>query len=315
MASHKFRQYLLPALKVLVLVLTFGYIFLKVKNNEAINFPEFIGSIFDKKMAIWALLFCSVLATANWFFEIWKWKTVVAVTEKIDIKIAAKQCLASLTVSLATPNRIGEYGAKALFFESSKRKKVLLLNFFSNVTQMLVTTFFGILGLFYFIPQFKIPLSSESVFIIGLSLIIAFGIGYFLKEKELLIKGFTIGKSFRFFNNISATIKLKTLAFSLFRYCIFSGMFCGLLLFFGAEIKLTEAFPLIFTMYLLVSILPTLFIFDVVVRSGIAVWVFSFIGVPELTVLSTVLVIWLFNFVLPSLLGSFFVITYQPTTQ
>src|SRR5690606_39449750 len=88
------------------------------------------------------LSFLFLLVLSNWFFEILKWKTVVSVIENINFKTAAKQCLASLTVSLATPNRIGEYGAKAFFFASEKRKKILFLNFFSNVTLIIVICFF-----------------------------------------------------------------------------------------------------------------------------------------------------------------------------
>jgi hypothetical protein len=68
-------------------------------------------------------------------------------------------------------------------------------------------------------------------------------------------------------------------------------------------------------MYFLVSVIPTFFIFDVVIRGGVAVWLFSFLGVPELVILSTVLAMWLLNFVLPALFGSFFVLTYQPATK
>ena len=51
---------------------------------------------------------------------------------------------------------------------------------------------------------------------------------------------------------------------------------------------------------------------DVIVRGSVAVWLFSFIGLNELTVLSTVLVMWLLNFMLPALWGSFYVIKWQP---
>jgi len=68
-------------------------------------------------------------------------------------------------------------------------------------------------------------------------------------------------------------------------------------------------------MYFLVSTVPTIFIFDVVVRGGVAVWLFSFAGISDLMVLSTVLVMWILNFVLPSIIGSYFVIAYQPVTQ
>ncbi len=313
---HKTKQYLLVTVKVLVLAVTFGYIFYKLKNNDALYFSEFMTIILSKGIISgYYLLLFLILASANWFFEILKWQTLVSSTEKIDFKTALKQSLASLTVSLATPNRIGEYGAKALFFESRKRKKILLLNFISGAAQMLVTIFFGVFGLLYLLKNFNINFSITTLCYFGIGLILLFAIAFYFKEKELILKGFSISKTMDFLRNIPFKIKGKTILFSTVRYILFSGMFYGLFLFFGANIAFFEAMPLIFAMYLLVSILPTLFIFDVVIRGGVAVWLFSFAGVPELIVLSTVLAMWLFNFVIPSLMGSYFVLTYQPATR
>ncbi len=313
---HKAKQYLLATTKVLVLAVTFGYIFYKLKSNTSLSFNGFTETIFSKgSISIYFLLLFQFLASANWFFEILKWKTLVSVFEEISFKTALKQSLASLTVSLATPNRIGEYGAKAIFFENRKRKKILLLNFFSGAAQMFVTTFFGVFGLLYLLRNFNIPYSVTTLCYFGIGVILFLAIGYYFKEKELLLKGFSIAKTIQFFQSIPFQIKFKAVLFSVFRYVIFSGMFYGLLLFFGGNINFSESIPLIFAMYFLVSILPTLFIFDVVIRGGVAVWLFSFVGVPELIVLSTVLAMWLLNFVMPSLLGSFFVLTYQPTTK
>lgn len=314
--SHKAKQYLLAAAKVLVLAATFGYIFYKLKSNTSLGFSEFKLAIFSKgNISGYSLLLFLLLASANWFFEILKWQILVSTFKKIDFKTALKQSLASLTVSLATPNRIGEYGAKALFFENRNRKKILLLNFFSGGAQMLVTSFFGFFGLLYLFRNFNIPYSVTTLCYFGIGVIVLFAVGYYFKGKELLLKGFSIAKTIQFFRDIPFQVKFKTVLFSTFRYAIFSGMFFGLLLFFGGNIAFSEAIPLIFALYFLVSILPTLFIFDVVIRGGVAVWLFSFTGIPELTVLSTVLAMWLLNFVLPSLLGSFFVLTYQPTTR
>ncbi|HBC05464.1 MAG TPA: hypothetical protein PKH16_04610 [Aequorivita sp.] len=313
---HKAKQYLLAVAKVLVIAITFGYIFYKLKNNTSLGFREFTTTIFSKgSIAKYSLLFFCFLAAANWFFEILKWQTLVSAFEKINFKTALKQSLASLTVSLATPNRIGEYGAKALFFENRKRKKILMLNFISGMAQMFVTSFFGFFGLLYLLPNFNIYYSVTMICYFGIGVILLFAIGYYFKEKELLLKGFSIVKVIQFFKKIPFQIKFKTVLFSAFRYAIFSGMFYGILVFFGGKIAFSEAIPLIFAMYFLVSIFPTLFIFDVVIRGSVAVWLFSFAGVPELIVLSTVLAMWLFNFVLPSLLGSFFVLTYQPATR
>lgn len=310
---HKAKQYLLAAVKVLVIAITFGYIFYKLKSNTSLGFSEFNATIFSKgSISIYTLVLFLLLASANWFFEILKWQTLVSTFKKIDFKTASKQSLASLTVSLATPNRIGEYGAKALFFENKSRKKILLLNFFSGGAQMLVTSFFGFFGLLYLFRNFNISYSVTTLCYFGIGIIILFAIGYYFKEKELLMKGFSIAKIIQFFRSIPFPIKFKTVLFSTFRYAIFSGMFYGLLLFFGGNIAFSEAIPLIFAMYFLVSMLPTLFIFDVVIRGGVAVWLFSFAGIPELIVLSTVLTMWILNFVLPALFGSFFVLTYKP---
>ncbi len=313
---HKTKQYLLVAAKVLVIAVTFGYIFYKISYNPSLRFADFKGTISAKASVSGYLFFLFlILATANWFFEILKWQSLVSVIEKIDFKTATKQSLASLTVSLATPNRIGEYGAKALFFPTSKRKKILLLNFISSSSQMLVTTFFGIIGLLYFLRNFNVAYSVKTLCYFGIGVILLFAVGYYFKEKELLLKGFSISKAMQFFKQIPFQIKFRAILFSVFRYVIFCGMFFGMLLFFGAEIAFFEAIATIFAMYFLVSVLPTFFIFDVVIRGGVAVWLFSFLGVPELTILSTVFAMWLFNFVLPAIFGSFFVLTYQPATK
>ncbi|WP_347373281.1 hypothetical protein [Aequorivita sp. Q41] len=314
--SYKAKQYLLAAAKVLVLAITFGYIYYKMNANPALNFKEFTTAFFSKGItSSYLLLLFTFLAAANWFFEILKWKTLVSSFETISMRTALKQSLASLTVSLATPNRVGEYGAKALFFDPQKRKKILLLNFYSGALQMLVTSIFGTVGLFYFVQKFNIAFSIESILIIGFILLLLLGVAYCFKEKELLLKGFSIAKTVRFFKTIAAVIKVKAFLFSIVRYTIFNFLFYGLLLFFGAQINPFEAFPLLFAMYFLVSILPTLFIFDLIIRGGVAVWVFSYTGIPELVIVSTVFTMWLLNFVLPAFIGSFFVLTYQPTTR
>lgn len=315
-AFRKTKQYLLVLAKVLVVAITFGYIFFRLRNNTDLNFAAFVDSILHKgHYAGYFLISILFLASLNWFFEILKWKSLASTIQKTDFKTALKQSLAALTVSLATPNRIGDYGAKALFYERGKRKRVLLLNFYSNGIQLLTTIVFGIVGLLFILQKYEILYSIQGIIALGTGMIVLLIVGYILKEKELLLKGFSIGNTFRFYQSFSNSLKVKIVAFSIFRYLIFSGMFYGLLLFFGAEIAFSTALALIFAMYLLVSIVPTIFIFDVVVRGGVAVWLFSFAGISEFTVLSTVLVMWVFNFVIPSLIGSYFVLAYQPVTQ
>ena len=53
-------------------------------------------------------------------------------------------------------------------------------------------------------------------------------------------------------------------------------------------------------------------IFDAVIKGGFGVWIFGFLGVPEIVVLVIVLAVWILNFGLPALLGSYYVLKYKP---
>lgn len=310
---HKSKQYLLAFAKVLVLSVTFGYIYHRLQSYATQDFIEFLKTIFSRgSLAFNVLLLTLIFAILNWTFEILKWKTLISTLQNISFSTALKQTLASLTVSLATPNRIGDYGAKVLFFEKQHRKKVLLFNFYSNATQLLATLIFGLIGLFYFIQNFQVSYSKMAVLSFGILVITAISLGYIFREKELWVKGFTLTNTFQFFHRLSTKVKIKVIVFSVIRYLIFSGMFYFLLLFFGAEIGFSSAMLLIFAMYLLVSIVPSIFIFDVVIRGGVALWLFSFVRIPEFTVLATVLTMWIFNFVIPSIIGSVYVLRFQP---
>ncbi|WP_310994305.1 lysylphosphatidylglycerol synthase domain-containing protein [Aequorivita marina] len=312
--SYKIKKPLLVLAKVLVLSISFGYIFYKINNAQTLTIEGFAAITLSKgPIAGYVLMLALLFAVANWYFEIRKWQTLVSTFKNIRFKTAMKQSLASLTVSLATPNRIGEYGAKALFFEAKHRKKVLLLNFYSGSIQMITTSIFGIIGLLYLFQKFNLSLAYKNIAIFGCIATSILGLGYYFRKRQFGFKGFSILKAFDFFKKLCFSVKLRVFLYSVVRYLVFSALFYGLLLFFGAKIGTLEALLLIYAMYFLVSILPTFFIFDVVIRSGIAVWVFSFAGVPELTVLATVLAMWLLNFVLPALVGSFYVATYQPS--
>lgn len=316
LALHKSKQYLLALGKVLVLSITFGYIFYRLQNNAEVDFPYFLQSISARgKTAGYFLTVALILTALNWYFEILKWQNLVSVVKNISFKTALKQCLVSLTISLATPNRIGEYGAKALFFKRKARKKILLLNLLANLSQLSATIFFGMIGLYYFIQKFEVTYSFVPILVVALGIVLFIGVGYFFRKRELFLKGFSLIKIFQFHKTLPRLLILKVFLLSIVRYLVFSIMFYGLLIFFGAKTSVFTGMALIFAMYLLVSIIPTIFIFDVVVRGGVAVWLFSYAGIAELTILSTVLAMWILNFVLPAILGSFMVISYQPSTQ
>lgn len=314
--SHKAKQYLLAALKVFILLAAAWYIYFKLTNTNGFSINDLYETIkVNKVFSISNVTVFFALAVANWFFESLKWKLLVNSFYKITFYTAFKQTVASLLVSLLTPNRIGEYGAKALYFKAENRKRILLLNFIGNTTQFIVTIIFGIIGLIYLLINFEVPISNLNLVLLFLVVLLFGFLAYLFRERELLVKGLSIQKMMQFVKKLPRGIVLKTGLLSLIRYAIFSHLFYFILFFFNVETDYITIMMLLFALYILVSIAPTIFIFDVVVRGGIAVWLFSLVGVDEGIILSAVMLMWLLNFVLPSIIGSIYVATFKPVKK
>ena len=310
---HKIKQFFVLLIKLSLVVGAFYFIYYKLTQNEDLSFKDFIA--FTHKNNVFSVknvLILSVLSIFNWVFEILKWKTLVDIIQPISFKKATEQSLGSLTASLFTPNRIGEYGAKAMYFKKEKRKKIVGINFIGNTAQMLVTTCLGVVGLFYFNKVYHLNFDAVKIVrLCGFISLLFVAIGLLLKKTALKVKWFSFEKTRAFYKLISTKTKLLTVVFSIIRYGIFSFQLYYLLLIFGVHISYTNAMVIICSMYLLASIMPSIFIFDVVVKGSIAVYLFDFAGVNQLTILSSITLMWVLNFVIPSVLGSYYVLNFK----
>lgn len=85
-----------------------------------------------------------------------------------------------------------------------------------------------------------------------------------------------------------------------------------LLLIFDIELGYTIAIGTIFTMYFLASIIPTIHFLDVAVKGSVALFLFSQLGVDDWKIAAIISIMWVFNLVLPLLVGSVFVLNFKP---
>ena len=310
---HKYKRFILLLIKLAIVIGAFYFLFRQLATHEHLSFTQLkqqISVLFSKN--VWLILLLLLFSDANWLLEIFKWKTLVSNEKKITFFEAYEQCFASLTASIITPNRIGEYGAKALYFEKKLRKKVMVLNLVGNLNQLTVTIFFGIFGMFFLITHFEIGLFTfnNSKFVLFLSvLLLLFIIGSYFGITKKLTK-YAI-KIFHYSKKIPLKIHLKTIAYSFFRYLVFSHQFYFLLRLFEVEANYFTLMSLIFSTYFIASIIPGLAIFDWVIKGSVAVFIFSFINVNPLTIVSVTTFMWLLNFAVPALLGSIFVLNFK----
>jgi len=132
-----------------------------------------------------------------------------------------------------------------------------------------------------------------------------------ITQNKFKIKGFSIERIKSFIKEIPFQKKAFIFFYSVIRYAVFSFQFYFLLRLLGANIGYKEAMIGITSMYLLSSIIPTIFIFDVIVKGSVAVYVFGYLGINELAVLCVITLMWILNFVLPSVFGSFHVLNFN----
>lgn len=310
---YKTKQFWVVLIKLSIVVGAFYFIYHKLVNNAELEFPVFKETILKSNIFSFKNgLILMLLTFLNWFFEIVKWQQLVSIVKIISFKEAMAQSLGALTASLLTPNRIGEYGAKALYFTTTLRKRVMLLNLIGNMLQMATTVLFGVIGLSFFSQAYSLPINFSKASLIGiLSISLLVAIYYSLKRNRFEVKGFSFKKISNFVYYIPSDIRLKTSVLSVVRYGIFSFQFYYLLLIIGVSIDYLNAMMLISSMYLLSSIIPSIVIFDVIIKGSVAVFLFSFIGVNDLTIVCIVTLMWLLNFVLPSVFGSIYVLNFN----
>ena len=310
--TYKSKQFLFLLIKLSIVFSAAYYIYYRLTHNKSLDIIEFWEAVKGMKtFTPFNILLLIILSSLNWGLETFKWQIAVSTLKKISFSEALEQSIGSLTVSLLTPNRVGEYGAKALYYQKNDRKKIVFLNLITNFSQMGATILFGSIGIILFLQThktFTFQLNfNQGVIILSVSVLILWVFRYVfpnIKTRFLIL-------SKALLKSISLKVFIKVFGLSVLRYITFSHQFYFLLLLFNLDISYVHAMTAITVVYLLSSLLPMLFIFDVLIKGSVAVWVFSFYGIQELNILMVVLSMWILNVVIPSLPGSYFVLNYS----
>ncbi len=300
--SHKAKQLLVLLIKLLIVRCAFFFIYDQLAHNDELNWVLFIEK-FNKNKSFLGISFILLLSLLNRFFEILKWRNLVSFINKISLFEATNQVLSALTAGLFTPNGVGEYAAKALFFEKIQTKNIIFLNLICNGVQVLVSLFFGIIGLFY-LGYFKWDLILIATIISILTL------GFTLKKFD--IKGYSIEKLIQKLNEIPRKIHQINFYLAVCRYLVLSHQYYFLFLAFDVELPYFTLIGAIASVYFLASSLPTFQFLDFAVKGSVALYFFGILGVNEWIVVFISTIIWFLNLVLPAIIGSYFVLIFKP---
>ncbi|HEX8270019.1 MAG TPA: lysylphosphatidylglycerol synthase domain-containing protein [Flavobacterium sp.] len=303
----KVKHFLILVAKLVVVGAAFYFIYSQLANNDQLDWKQFAEK-FEKNKSVAGILFILLLTFLNRFFEILKWQTLVASFEKISVGRASKEVLTALTAGIFTPNGIGEYGAKALFYNKTQAKNIVFLNLICNGVQMIISIIFGIIGLLYFNSVFKLISAVTVGLLLGgilLLIVILFSL------KKITIKGYSIARLLQNISAIPKNIHRNNNLLALGRYAIFSHQYYFLFRAFDVHLPYLLLMATICTVYFLASSLPTFQFLDFAVKGSVAVYFFGILGVNEWITVFVTTLMWFLNVVLPVLIGSYFVLNFK----
>jgi hypothetical protein len=294
MSSKTINKSLVLLLKIAIIVLAFYFIYSQLVNGNKIIWSNFETQI-KSKFTFWTITTLLLFSFANRF--------LVSKTTAISTYESTKQVLAALTAGIITPNGIGEYAGKALYFEKSKSKLIVFLNLICNGIQMFLTVFFGLIGLFI-LNYYEIGLS-----IIGVGIVVFL---FIILTKNFKLRGYSLNVLFKKINAIPKNIHQKNIALGFSRYLVFSHQYYILFLIFDVHLPYITLMSTIAVVYFLASSLPSFQMFDFAVKGSVALFFFGKFEINEWIVVFISTLMWFLNIVLPVVIGSYFVLKFKP---
>jgi len=295
-------------------------VFKQIKNQPNLeeSWVNIKASFTDTRVLNFILVF--VLMFVNWSLEALKWKISVQGVQPVSFFRSLKAVFSGVSFSVTTPNRTGEYLGRVLYMDDGNRLRVISLTILGSISQLLVTVFFGLLGLF--ILRSGIANVSLSVWmvwikdigIIGASLafivltVFYFRIGWLVKWIDKIP---AIKKYIWLINELEktdTTLLLRLLSISLLRYLVFATQYFLLFRFFGVEVNWWQGFWAIAIVFFVMAITPTIELFEVVKKMYITKEIFAIFTVNTLAIGFVTTTIWCINLVIPAAIGSLLIL-------
>lgn len=296
------KKVLIYIIKLLIVFGAFYFIYDRLANDKSLDWKKF-GQLVEEKATFISVFILLLFSFANRFFEILKWQNLAKAIKPISLGESSKQVLGALTAGIFTPNGLGEYAGKALFFSKNETKKVIFLNLICNGIQMILSVVFGTIGLFI------LGYWKWSFAIIGLAIFLIF---FSFFTKKIKIKDYSIEKLIQKINEIPKTIHNKNIGLAICRYLVFSHQYYFLFVLFGVDLPYITLISSIAAVYFLASSLPSFQFLDFAVKGSVAIFFFGKLGVSDWIVVFISTLMWFLNVVLPVIIGSYFVLTFKP---
>jgi uncharacterized membrane protein YbhN (UPF0104 family) len=308
-----------------VIVLSFWFIYRRIFVRE--NLDDLISSfsyILNQKNFYPFVFLVIFLMLLNWGAETVKWKYMIRKIEEVPFLKSVVAVFSGITVSIFTPNRVGEYAGRVFVLERASRWEGALITMIGSLSQLLITIIAGAISSIFFVYKYVDMSGEPSYYYYGIIFIIAilvflllllfFNVSFMTAMVDRLPVRF---KKMRQLSRVFSLYKfhelLNILLLSLLRYFIFITQFYLLLRLFGVNIPYAEAIILLGMIYLVMTAIPTIALTELGIRGSVSIYFIGMYfgaqvsGSSDLGILTASSALWIINLALPAIVGAIFI--------
>lgn len=270
----------------------------------------------------WLVVF---LMSVNWGIEALKWQLLVRHLQQFSFFRSFKSVLGGCSVTMLTPNRVGEFGGRIFYIEDGNRVKAISLAVVGSISQLLVTMLMGCFGLFFLryfsqldhsivsvLPQFwETVLTSLCVGITLILLLFYLRLGWLVRMMEKIPSLQKVVEHISVLDEFNNLQLVQILSLSFMRYVVFVLQYVLLLKVMDVHIVGWLCFWLMTIFYLVMAVAPTFGFIELPVRVSASWAILKLYTSNELGVGTAGLGIWLINLVIPAVIGSLLILSIK----
>ena len=268
----------------------------------------------------WKFWLVIILVFVNWGIEALKWQLLMRNVESLSFFKAFKSVLSGVTMSINTPNRIGEYAGRVLFIKEGHRLQAVSLSIAGGMAQLIITMVMGCIGLAYLIWGMNLQSGAMGISDFWLTLFLYgsicctigfvfffFRLSWLVRLIEKIPRADRLVKYINVLEAFDAKILLRLLALSLFRYIVFVLQYIFMLQLMQVEQHFANGFWTITVLFWIMAVIPSFAIAELGIRGTVAKTLFAY-SHNTVGILAVTFGTWFVNLFIPALIGSLLIL-------
>lgn len=258
----------------------------------------------------WLTVSILLMAPMSWITESFKWRFLIRKIQPLSLATSFASVLTGMSIAMVSPGKSGDFAGRILYLPSHARLRGAIASLVGSFGHILATFAFAIpcfLIVFFHSGDLRTLVLGVVAILAGTALAFFYfrlhRLKFSYKKKNKLNKVLT---AFKILKRYDRRDLVWVIVFSAVKFCLYTTQFVLVTYLFGSDLNFFVSFVTAAAMFWLIMVIPSFFIADVLVRGYVANFLFvsTGIAISATPILAGTYIIWLINWVVPSLVGA-----------